>query len=185
MGYAKNNFDEKTMARAKGQDLPISTKVSIEVCNFLRYKTTTKAKQILERVITKDTAIPFKRFNWDVGHRPGDMGPGRYPLKASEEILRVIKQVESNAADKGLATENLLISHLVANKAERPWRNGRQSRRKAKRTHVEIMVKEAKPKAKPQAKPKAEASAPASTTETAKTTETEKADSESNEKVSK
>jgi large subunit ribosomal protein L22 len=146
MGYAKNDYDEKSMARAKGLDLGISTKSSIEVCNFIRYKTTSKAKQILEGVIKQDVAIPFKRFNWDVGHKPGAMGPGRYPLKISQEILRIIKQVESNAVSKGLSTDNLIISHLVVNKASRPWRQGRQTRTKAKRSHIEIIVKEVEAK---------------------------------------
>ncbi|PLW80263.1 50S ribosomal protein L22 [Candidatus Woesearchaeota archaeon] len=149
MGYSKNEYDEKSMARALGKDLSISTKVSIEMCKYLRNKSTKRAKQILSRVLEKKEAIPFTRFNWDMGHKPGDMGPGRYPQKASEELLALIKSVEANASSKGLSVDNLVISHLVAQKASRPWHYGRQRRRQMKRTHIEIMVKEAETKAKP------------------------------------
>lgn len=156
MGY--NDIDAK-MARAKGLNLSISTKTSIEICKFLKGKTTAKAKAVLARVITKDQAIPYTRFNWDTGHRAGDMAAGRYPLKASTEILAVLNNVEKNALDKGLSTENLVITHMLANKASSPWHHGRQSRRKMKRTHVEIIVTETEIKAKG-VKPVAKAAVP-------------------------
>ena len=140
MKYA---FEEKQgMAKAYGKSLGISTKVSIEIANYLRGKTTKKAKQILEKVLNLEHAIPFKRFTDGVGHRPG-IAAGRYPQKASTEFLKLIKQVEANAQEKGLS-EELIIAHICAHKASEPARQGRQRRRKFKRTHVEIAVTEAK-----------------------------------------
>lgn len=137
---AKKESNEKT-ARAYGSALPISTKQSIEICNFIRGKNLNKAIAHLKRVLEMKGAIPYKRFTDGVGHKPG-IASGRYPQKASKHILELLESVKSNASVKNLDTDNLRITHLVANKASRPWRYGRQKRRKAKRTHVEIIVKE-------------------------------------------
>ena len=68
------------MAKAISKDLGISTKVSIEISNFLRGKKTQEAKSILERVLKKKQAIPFKRFTDGVGHRKGaNIAAGRFP----------------------------------------------------------------------------------------------------------
>lgn len=139
--YAYNGPEEGT-AKAVLRDGAISTKVAIEMCNFLRGKSTEKAKAALERVLAMKEAIPFKRFTDGVGHRKGPgMASGRYPQKASEAFLALIKIAEANAAQKGLA-EELVISHLAAHKASTPFHFGRLRRRQMKRTHVEIVVKE-------------------------------------------
>ncbi len=134
-------LDEKEIAKASGTSLPVSTKQSIEICNFIRNKKLEKAKAILERVIEKKEAIPFKRFGSDTGHKKGAIGAGRYPQKTAKEILKLLNSVEANAQIKGLNPDDLKIIQLIANKASAPWRFGRKRRRKAKRTHIEIIVK--------------------------------------------
>ena len=147
--YAHQGYNPELHVRAVGRSLPISTKVSIEICNFLRKRQLQNAKKILERVITKDQAIPYKRFNMDVGHKSGKIASGRYPKKASTEILNIMKNVEANAQMKGFNTNNLQIIHLCAHKASRPWHHGRQRRQLMKRTHIEVVVAEVAQKAKP------------------------------------
>jgi len=147
--YAHQGYNPELHVRAVGRSLPISTKVSVEICNFLRKRQLQNAKEILERVIKKDQAIPYKRFNMDVGHKPGKIASGRYPKKASTEILKIMKNVEANAQMKGFNTNNLEIIHLCAHRASRPWHHGRQRRQLMKRTHVEVVVAESAKKAKP------------------------------------
>ena len=142
------------MALAIGRNMSFSTKHAIEICNHLRKKKLGLAKEILEGVIAKKKAIPFKRFTDGVGHKKGRIAAGRYPVKASKDILKLLKQAESNASIKGLSTEELIIRHLVANKASTPMRFGRQIRREAKRTHMEVIVEEVAAKKKAKAKPK-------------------------------
>ena len=137
-------YNKEHMARAVGRALPISTKQSIEICKHINHLSTSKAKDILEKVAKKKQAIPFTRFNKDMGHKK-EIGPGRYPLKAAQEILKLIQAVEANAQFKGLNTTNLVIEHMIANVASRPWHYGRQRRRKAKRTNIEIVIKETVP----------------------------------------
>lgn len=129
------------MARAKGMTLPISFKQSVEICDFISDRNVSDAKKILQNVIEKKVAIPFKRYNWDLGHK-SKIGPGRYPEKASREFIKLIELVEANAQFKGLNTSNLVIAHISANKGGKAWHYGRQSRRKIKRTNIEIIVEE-------------------------------------------
>ncbi len=88
-----------------------------------------------------EEAVRFTRFNKGVGHKPG-IGPGRYPIKASKEILDLLKSAEANAQFKVLNTANLIIGHISANKASDSWHYGRQRRRKMKRTNVEVILAE-------------------------------------------
>ena len=133
------------MAKVVGRALPISTKFCIEICNFIRDMSTSDAKKILQTVVEGKKAVPFKIFNGGLGHKR-KIGPGRYPIKATTEIISLIESAEANAQFKGLNTSDLYIAHINAHLASRPWRYGRQRRRKAKRTHIEIIVEERKAK---------------------------------------
>ena len=130
-------------AIANGASLKISTKQSIEICRLLRNKTTEKAKKLLERVIEKKQAVPYIRHNHEIPHRKGNMMAGRYPIKASKEILRLIKNAEANAINKGMAS-NLIISHISADKGANTPRYGRKSGARAKNTHIKIRVNDKK-----------------------------------------
>lgn len=151
--YAFSDYNSQLMARAVGRDISISKKQSVEICNRIRYKSTVQAKKILEDAIVLKKAIPFTRFNWNVGHRP-TLGPGRYPQKAATEILALIKSAEANAQVKGLNTGNLSIVHINAQKAPTPHHYGRQRGTKMKRTHIEIVLQELPKKVKSKEKKK-------------------------------
>ena len=92
-------------------------------------------------VSNKKKPIPFIRFNKNIGHKKG-MGSGRYPIKSSEKILKLLESAEANAQFKGLNTADLVIKHICANKAANAWHFGRKRRRKAKRTSIEVIVQE-------------------------------------------
>lgn len=140
-GYSFSNYDKTHMARALGAALPISFKYSVEICKLIRNKNIIEAKKLLKNVAERKIAVPFQRYNFDLGHKK-KIGPGRYPEKASREITRLIEGVESNAQFKGLNTSNLVITHIGAHKAGKVWHYGRKSRRKMKRTTIEICVEE-------------------------------------------
>ena len=135
----------KEIATAFGRGLPISTKQSVEICNFIRYKTVEESKKLLEGVIKGKIAVPFKRYNKNVGHRKGKIAIGRFPMKASEYILKLVKNAEANAKNLGLGTP-LIISEAMANIGVRNWHPGRIRRIKTKRTHIKLAVKESKKK---------------------------------------
>ena len=142
--YAFQGMKEN-MARAITKDAGISTKASIEIANFIRGKKSSEAKVILERVLKKKQAIPFRRFTDGVGHRKGaGIAAGRFPIKACEIFITLIKQCEANAQAKGLSSD-LRIVHLVPQRGSNTFRHGRLRRRSYKRTHLEIVLEELEP----------------------------------------
>ncbi len=134
-------IEKESTGYSTGVDLGISSKLSIEIANLIRGMDVKKAKKRLEEIISMRIALPLTRFNNDVGHKP-KMGPGRYPLKASTQIFKLIESAESNARDKGLNINDLYIFHISANRSAQQWKYGRQRRRKAKKTKVQVVLKE-------------------------------------------
>ena len=139
--YAMQGYDKENMARAIGRSLPISFKFGVEICNFIRNKSVNDAKKALSDAIEHDHAIPFRRFNTNLGHKR-KIGPGRYPEKAAMAILDLINSAEANAQFKGLNTSKLIITHIITNKGPKVMHAGRKRSRKAKRINVEIVVQE-------------------------------------------
>ena len=136
------------MAKAVRTSLAVSTKQSVEIGKFIKGRTPENAIAVLEGVLTKKTAVPYTRFNWDIGHKKG-IGPGRYPQKASSEFISLVKLAVANATDIGLDVTKLRIFSVVAQKGAKKYRHGRHRGQKAKHTHLEIVLVEAEPKAKP------------------------------------
>ncbi|MBW3013121.1 50S ribosomal protein L22 [Candidatus Woesearchaeota archaeon] len=155
---AKHNYSckiQENMAKAVGRDLDVSKKHAVEICSFLRGKPLERAKIILQEVTEKKQAVPFKRHKRDIPHRT-KIGPGRFPVKASQRILKILESVTANAQNMGLATGKLEICHINAHQASRPARGGRQRGRTLKRTHVEVVVREALTKKTERSKAKTE-----------------------------
>ncbi len=149
---------EKLTATAKGLSLPVSRKQCVEVCRMINRKSVDKARAMLKNVIALKSPVPATKFKRDIPHRSGSFGPGRFHVKAAKEVLGIINSAVSNAEVKGMKASSLVITKASACKGPTAWRYGRQSRRHAKRTHVEIVVEEgeAKKEARKAVKAKAE-----------------------------
>ena len=143
---------KENVALVNGSDLPISTKHSIEICNFIRGGNLLISKAFLEDVLAKKKTVPFKRYNQSVGHKPGKTGPGRYPLKACKIILGLLESLEVNAQNKGLDTAALYLKEVVPNRASHVWHYGRQRRRRMKLTQIFMLAEEAVKKDKKEKK---------------------------------
>ena len=141
--YTFKGYDKENMARVLGRALPISFKQSVEICSLIRDRDLSYAKDALSKVIEHKKAVPFRRFRHNIGHKT-KIGPGRYPERASNEILKLINSVEANAQFKRLNTANLVIAHINASEAGKVIRAGRKRSRRAKRTNVEIVIQEKK-----------------------------------------
>ncbi|MFT4297614.1 MAG: 50S ribosomal protein L22 [Candidatus Woesearchaeota archaeon] len=140
-GYTIKKIDEN-MAKAVGLDLPISFKQSIEICNYIRGDSVAKAKKKLEDAISGKKPIPFRKYTNEKKNKKGNLLAGRYPIKACTNILKLLKSAESNAVFKGLNSKGLVILHLSVKSAPGAWHYGRQRRRRMKRSHVEVILKE-------------------------------------------
>jgi len=162
-GISMQAYDGKTMAKVIGKNLPVSKKVAYEVTNHIRGRTIEKAITILKDVQAMKMPIPYKRYNKDTPHRKGDFAAGRFPEKAARYIIPLLKSLKSNADDKGL-TGDLILVHSAANMTAKRHRYGR-IRGVKRTTHVEFVAapakkqeqkKEAKPVKKAEEKPKVE-----------------------------
>jgi len=143
--YSYNSENGNT-AKALLREEELSAKHAIEICSVLRNKKVEYAKKYLESVKKQKQAVKFTRFVEGAGHKTA-IGPGKYPLKAANVILKAVKSAETNAVSKGLG-KDLKIIHISAQRASAPWHYGRHSRRKMKRTHIEIIVEESVSKQK-------------------------------------
>lgn len=142
MKYA-TAYDGKSMARAVGIALPVSMKKAVEVCSFIRGRELSKAIRLLESVQNGKIAVPFRRYGkGGTGHKPGKVGPGKYPMNVCFEVVKLLKQAAANARNKGLDAQKLVLHSIVAKQGPASWHFGRHLGRRRKLAHVEVVVSE-------------------------------------------
>jgi large subunit ribosomal protein L22 len=134
------NYNKENMARVLATNLRISTKYSIEMSNYLRGKTITRAQYLLDKVIEKQMAMPVKRFTDGAGHKKGKIGPGKFPQKIALEFKKLLNSITKNAQTKSIDTNNLEIIHISVNKGREQYRATRHRGRTMKLTHIEIVA---------------------------------------------
>lgn len=138
--YTYQKFEPKEMVRTVGINLPISTKISVEIAAFIKGKQIDKAIAYLGQVVAEKKAVPFKKRVSDIPHRKG-MRTGRFPRKASVYIVDLLNGLKSNAQNQGFDTSKMIIVHAVAQKGAVVFHQGGQ-RTKRKNTHFEIVAKQ-------------------------------------------
>ncbi len=117
VGYTAE-FDPATTAKAMAYEINVSPKSCQEICRHIRHMKVSVAKAFLQDVIDMKKSVPFKQHARNVGHKRHQSGwpSGRYPVKASAEILKLIKHAEANAEYKGLEPENMYLIHTTSKK---------------------------------------------------------------------
>ena len=142
-------FDPATTAKAMAYEINVSPKHCQEILRQIRGMKVSTAKVYLQDVIDKKKSVPFKRHARNVGHKPHQEGwpSGRYPEKASKEILKLIKHAEANAEYKGLEPENMSIVHATSKKGRviqgiLPRAMGRATAWNAELVTVEVVLGE-------------------------------------------
>jgi large subunit ribosomal protein L22 len=150
-GYSiiAEELDPEKTVKASGREIRVSHKHSREICHTIKGMMLTKAKGYLRDVIDKQKAVPFKRYCKKAGHRRGLVNSfaGRYPIKASARVLKVLENAEANAENKGLDVDKLRIIHAAAYpgmkiKRFTPRAHGRASPKYEIMTHIEIVLGE-------------------------------------------
>ncbi len=138
--------DPDTTAKALGREMPISPKFAREVAGMVRGMKVEDARAALEAVIDKKKAVPLKRYNKRVSHKPG-VGPGRYPVKAAKAILGVIDSAASNAEYKGLDVGNMAIATISVSRGRvipghMPRAHGRATQWNQETVNLEVIIME-------------------------------------------
>lgn len=146
--YAFEKFDSTKHVRASVREKDISHKHAREVAKMMKGMSIEKARDYLQDVIAKKRAVPFRRFNNEVGHRsdPGVMS-GRYPQKTAKEFIKVLDNLEANAEYKGMDLDRLKIisanTHRgVIVKRFTPRAMGRATPKNNTLTHIELVAQE-------------------------------------------
>tara|TARA_Y100000310_G_scaffold311374_1_gene357579 strand:- start:574 stop:1233 length:660 start_codon:yes stop_codon:yes gene_type:complete len=131
---------KKSEVSVSGRSLPISLKYSKGIGKFIRGKKIEDAIHDLNLVRLKKKAVPMMG---EMAHKKDKgMATGKYPVKASENFLILLKSLSANGANHGMDVDNMRISMTVPNKA--PEQVHRGGRTMFKRTHVKIIAKEGK-----------------------------------------
>ena len=144
-GYT-TTADPDTTAKALGREIPVSPKFARDVAGMIRGMKVETARQALEDVIDKKRAVPLKRYNKRVSHKPG-VGPGRYPVKAAKAILGVLDSAASNAEYKGLDVSNMAIATISVARGRTipghmPRAHGRATQWNQETVNLEIIIEE-------------------------------------------
>eukprot|EP00287_Rhodomonas_sp_CCMP768_P010452 CAMPEP_0196717694 /NCGR_PEP_ID=MMETSP1091-20130531/1056_1 /TAXON_ID=302021 /ORGANISM="Rhodomonas sp., Strain CCMP768" /LENGTH=158 /DNA_ID=CAMNT_0042058143 /DNA_START=271 /DNA_END=747 /DNA_ORIENTATION=- len=110
------------------------------------------ARKYLNKVLEKKDVIPLRRFGGSAGRSRlcklhGHFGPGRYPEKSVKHLLDILTNAESNAEVKSLDTENLYVTHIQVNQAQKGRRrtyraHGRINAYMSNPCHVEVVLSE-------------------------------------------
>jgi len=147
----QKKIDLKKSSRAQRENLPISSRYSIEFSNYFNGMKLDKAIKICTSIAEKKEHLPLVRFRKKVAHRKGDakrgVPSGRFPVKAAGEILKLLLGVKANAENKNLDSDKLRIVHMFATKGVtrtkmQPLGRIGGKNRKSKSTNIEVIVLE-------------------------------------------
>lgn len=134
---------KKTEAVVYGRALPISTRQAVEIGRFIKYKKISYAIELLEKVVKKKIAVPFRG---EFPHRKGkdlkgnSMMGGKFPQNASKEFIRLLKALSANSNANGMDLENTIVIEVIPNKSGKQYH--RFGSTQFKRTHLMIKSKE-------------------------------------------
>lgn len=127
---------KKDEVAVNGKGVPVSTKYAIAICKFIKHKTIENAIKDLEEVVALRKAVPMKG---EIPHRKGKMMSGRFPKRASESFIMLLKSLLGNANNHDV--DEPVISEAIANQGSRPY--GKRGV-KRKRTHITIIARSKK-----------------------------------------
>ena len=138
-------------AKARGSALRAHFKQCREITNCLLKMKLSKAKVFLEDVLQFKQAVKFTKFTGGIGrHAQGKLcnAPGdkvRWPQKATQVVLDLLKNAEANAEMKGLDVDELYIKHAQSNRAQKQRRrtyraHGRINPYMSHPAHIEIIL---------------------------------------------
>lgn len=145
MGYSYKIENEADFAKARVEDVNASFKDLAEVCYNIRRRPAGAAVGILQEAKEGRRPLRYRSHSTGLGHRKQLRGQkGRWPMKAAGIVLKCLQSAISNAREKGLS-EELIVVHATANMKRTYMRYSSKGRRNASRlqtSRVEIVLKE-------------------------------------------
>ena len=156
---------------ARAVNATCHSKHCFEIAREIKNKTAGEAISMLESVLKSSSVradvrkkakpIPYKKGSGNkrrrrsgpsmVGHRKGRIGPGRYPVRASKEFIKLINSAMDNARheyeDEDIEPEDMVITHCAAHRGQIkegwiPRARGRASPKNHYETNIEIFLED-------------------------------------------
>ncbi|ORX81666.1 ribosomal protein rpl17 [Basidiobolus meristosporus CBS 931.73] len=149
--YSATPANSAKSAQTRGSYLRVHFKNTREAAAAISGMKLQKAITYLEDVKAHKQCIPFRRFAGGIGRcaqaKAFNTTKGRWPVKSAEFLLGLLKNAESNAENKGLEAETLIIKHIQVNQAPKQRRrtyraHGRINPYMSSPCHIEIIVSE-------------------------------------------
>ena len=142
------------LATARVTNVDIHHKHSVQIARHIKGMFAANAVDYLEQVTKLKRAVPYvarhrkgRGGNTMAGHRKGAMGPGRYPVKASNVFIKLIQSAMDNARQhhEDIEPEEMLITHIAAHRGEihvgtRPRARGRATPKNHYQVNLEIFL---------------------------------------------
>lgn len=118
----KPKLVKKDEAIAKANNLHVSKKQCMYICDFIKGKSIDDSIAYLEEVIKLKKIIPFKG---EIPHRRGKgVMSGRYPVNASKIFIPILKNLKGNILVNQMDLDNSRIYFASASWASRPSKRG-------------------------------------------------------------
>jgi large subunit ribosomal protein L22 len=157
------------LATARTVNADLHVKHLFEIARAIKHRTAGSAIEFLHNVLKIDSdrpdirrkaaAVPFTLGSGNlkrkrsgpsmVGHRRGKMGPGRYPVKASRLMIKLIESCMENARHQyeDIDPEEMVITHCAAHRGpiKRGWiprARGRASPSNHYRVNLEVFLED-------------------------------------------
>ncbi len=100
-------------ARVFGKQLNISRRHAAAICREIRGKSIEDAISLMESVIAFKKPI---KFQGEISHKKG-IASARYPINASKQFIKMLKNLSANASVKGIDADSLKIKTAKTDKA--------------------------------------------------------------------
>jgi len=124
--YNTEIIDPATTVKACISNAPVSFKRTRETCSTLRGRTVEGCLKYLENVLEKKECVPMRRYASGCGNTPQarkfmagkfPATRGKWPVKAVETVIKLVKNIKNNALIKNLNPEDLVVKMVSVNKA--------------------------------------------------------------------
>ena len=155
------------LATARAVEADVHVKHCFEIARAIKHQTAGEAITFLNNVLKIDSdrpdirkkaaAVPFRLGSGNkkrkrsgpsmVGHRKGGIGPGRYPVKASRIMIKLLESCMENARHQyeDIDPEEMVITHCAAHRGtiKRGWTpraRGRASPKNHYRVNLDLFL---------------------------------------------
>lgn len=125
--YNTEILDESNVIKACISNAKVAFKKTRETCSTLRGRTVNNCIEYLNNVINRTDCVPLTRYGTRghntkqarkfTGHKDFPITKGKWPKNSAEAVLKVLRNIKNNAANKNIDSNELFVKMVSVNKA--------------------------------------------------------------------